>query len=64
MRHFLGSVGVRGSVRGPFFTRHPGFPTGNEDSAFLGLHETTCFACGLCQTKTVNKLRVASRESR
>ena len=22
MRHFLGSVGVRGSVRGPFFTRH------------------------------------------
>ena len=23
MRHFLGSVGVRGSVRGPFFTRHP-----------------------------------------
>ena len=25
MRHFLGSVGVRGSVRGPFFTRHPLF---------------------------------------
>ena len=23
MKHFLGSVGVRGSVRGPFFTRHP-----------------------------------------
>ena len=23
VRHFLGSVGVRGSVRGPFFTRHP-----------------------------------------
>ena len=23
MRHFLGSVGVRGSVRGPFCTRHP-----------------------------------------
>ena len=22
MRHFLGSVIVRGSVRGPFFTRH------------------------------------------
>ena len=22
MKHFLGSVGVRGSVRGPFFTRH------------------------------------------
>ena len=22
MRHFLGSVGVRGSVRGPFFTKH------------------------------------------
>ena len=22
MRYFLGSVGVRGSVRGPFFTRH------------------------------------------
>ena len=22
MRHFLGSIGVRGSVRGPFFTRH------------------------------------------
>ena len=22
-RHFLGSVGVRESVRGPFFTRHP-----------------------------------------
>ena len=23
MKHFLGSVGVRGFVRGPFFTRHP-----------------------------------------
>ena len=22
MRHFVGSVGVRGSVRGPYFTRH------------------------------------------
>ena len=33
MKHFLGSVGVRGSVRGPFFTRHP--PTINKCYYFM-----------------------------
>ena len=34
MKHFLGSVGVRGSVRGPFFTRHR-LQTGNGNDIWL-----------------------------